>query len=358
MSRWISWVRPDCLPLAASRLARSAVEPGQHRVLGGHPALAAAPHPGRDPVLHRGRAQDPGPAHRDQHRPGGEHGEVPLERDRPQLVEGPPVGSEGPRIGGLPAVRRLVRRHPCHAPPGGRPRSPAGGPAAGHHSNTLPDHRLVDRPAEGLVRLGGQRIGRHRRPSVGQHQPAHPGGGGHGPGLAAAQVAERSPRRPGCRSPRRAQCRCRGPVPRATSRARCRPSRRASRRGLRRRHSRRVDADGQRWAARGRWPRSCNASSPTVTRYARPELFPGQSRARRRSTSGPGGRAGHRSGPAADRCVADATRRRTRGRSSGRDARGRGRRRRPSSGRQTCWRLAKVPGPASSHSVVVAARTR
>ena len=28
MRRWISWVRPDCLPLAASRLARSAVDPG------------------------------------------------------------------------------------------------------------------------------------------------------------------------------------------------------------------------------------------------------------------------------------------------------------------------------------------
>ena len=26
--RWISWVRPDCLPRAASREARSAVEPG------------------------------------------------------------------------------------------------------------------------------------------------------------------------------------------------------------------------------------------------------------------------------------------------------------------------------------------
>ena len=28
ISRWISWVRPDCLPLAASREARSGVEPG------------------------------------------------------------------------------------------------------------------------------------------------------------------------------------------------------------------------------------------------------------------------------------------------------------------------------------------
>ena len=28
MSRWISWVLPDCLPLAASLLARSGVEPG------------------------------------------------------------------------------------------------------------------------------------------------------------------------------------------------------------------------------------------------------------------------------------------------------------------------------------------
>ncbi len=28
MRRWISWVRPDCLPLAASRSTRSALEPG------------------------------------------------------------------------------------------------------------------------------------------------------------------------------------------------------------------------------------------------------------------------------------------------------------------------------------------
>ena len=28
INRWISWVRPDCLPLAASREARSGVEPG------------------------------------------------------------------------------------------------------------------------------------------------------------------------------------------------------------------------------------------------------------------------------------------------------------------------------------------
>jgi len=28
MSRWISWVRPDCLPLAASRFTRSGVAPG------------------------------------------------------------------------------------------------------------------------------------------------------------------------------------------------------------------------------------------------------------------------------------------------------------------------------------------
>jgi hypothetical protein len=28
ISLWISWVRPDCLPLAASRDARSGVEPG------------------------------------------------------------------------------------------------------------------------------------------------------------------------------------------------------------------------------------------------------------------------------------------------------------------------------------------
>ena len=29
ISRWISWVRPDCLPLAASRVTRSPVDPGR-----------------------------------------------------------------------------------------------------------------------------------------------------------------------------------------------------------------------------------------------------------------------------------------------------------------------------------------
>ena len=86
--RWISWVRPDCLPLAASREARSGVEPGQHRVLGGDPAPAGAAHPGRDALLHRRRAQHLGLPERDQHRPRRHDRVVALEADRPQLVDG------------------------------------------------------------------------------------------------------------------------------------------------------------------------------------------------------------------------------------------------------------------------------
>ena len=40
--RWISCVRPDGCPRAASRSARRSVEPGQQRVLGRHPALPRA----------------------------------------------------------------------------------------------------------------------------------------------------------------------------------------------------------------------------------------------------------------------------------------------------------------------------
>ena len=47
MSRWISTVRPLCLPLAASRSTRSGDDPGQHRVLGSHPALPGPAHPPR-----------------------------------------------------------------------------------------------------------------------------------------------------------------------------------------------------------------------------------------------------------------------------------------------------------------------
>ena len=86
MRRWISWVRPEGLPSLTSRADPLGRGAGQHRVLGGDPALAAAPHPAGHVVLDRRGAQDPGPAEADQHRAGAHVGEVALEGDGPQLV--------------------------------------------------------------------------------------------------------------------------------------------------------------------------------------------------------------------------------------------------------------------------------
>ena len=47
MRRWISWVRPDCLPLAASRLTRSPVDPGSRE-------YSAVTHPFPLPRIHGG----------------------------------------------------------------------------------------------------------------------------------------------------------------------------------------------------------------------------------------------------------------------------------------------------------------
>ena len=81
MSRWISWVRPESFPFAASRRhappwtrAASSTPPS--------PSPCRTPHPGRDPILHGGRAEHLGATHRDQHRSGGEDGEVPLQAHR------------------------------------------------------------------------------------------------------------------------------------------------------------------------------------------------------------------------------------------------------------------------------------
>ena len=124
MRRWISWVRPDCLPLAASRPDALGRRPRQQRVLGGDPALAAAAHPRRHAVFDRRRAQHLGLAHRHQHRPVGELGEVADERHRPQLVDVAPVGARA-GIGARSASQRVPAAHGGLRPPAHRrPRWP------------------------------------------------------------------------------------------------------------------------------------------------------------------------------------------------------------------------------------------
>ena len=59
MSRWISWVRPLCLPLAASRADAGVGAPGQHPVLGGDPAARRAQQVRRHALLRPSRCRAP-----------------------------------------------------------------------------------------------------------------------------------------------------------------------------------------------------------------------------------------------------------------------------------------------------------
>jgi len=58
--RWISTVRPFCLPAEASRRVRSSVARGQHAVFGRDPAAALALEPWRHPCFERRRHQHMG----------------------------------------------------------------------------------------------------------------------------------------------------------------------------------------------------------------------------------------------------------------------------------------------------------
>ncbi len=83
-------------PAALLALRRLAVDPlrggtGQHRVLGGHPPLAAATHPARNVFVDTGGAQHAGVAEADEDRSLGHLGEVALERDRAKVGGGAAV---------------------------------------------------------------------------------------------------------------------------------------------------------------------------------------------------------------------------------------------------------------------------
>ncbi len=60
--RWISTVRPPCLPAEASRRVRSSGGARQHAVFGGDPAAALALQPGRQALFQRGGHQHMGVA--------------------------------------------------------------------------------------------------------------------------------------------------------------------------------------------------------------------------------------------------------------------------------------------------------
>ena len=92
MSRWISTVRPLCLPLAASRSTRSGDEPGSIEY-----SAVTQPLPARASSAARPRRWSPctapGAAERDEARAGGHLGEVAFERDRAQRVGSAAIGA-------------------------------------------------------------------------------------------------------------------------------------------------------------------------------------------------------------------------------------------------------------------------
>ena len=86
ISRWISTVRPPCLP--ARRLAPRALERGarQHAVFGGDPAARLALEPGRQPVFERRGHQHMGVAELHEAGAFGVFHHAALERDGAQFV--------------------------------------------------------------------------------------------------------------------------------------------------------------------------------------------------------------------------------------------------------------------------------
>ena len=106
--RWISTVRPLCLPFAASRSTRSGDEPGSIE-------YSAVTQPLPLPFIQRGTSSSTLAVHehacaaeRDEHAAGGHLGVVALERDRAQLVGVAAVGSGH----GFSSGRGSARRSP------------------------------------------------------------------------------------------------------------------------------------------------------------------------------------------------------------------------------------------------------
>ena len=80
-------------PLDRFTVAAGVRRPGQHRVLGGHPAEAAAPPPARHLFGDARRAQHPGRAEFHEHRPLGVLQPAPGKPHRAQRVRGPSIWS-------------------------------------------------------------------------------------------------------------------------------------------------------------------------------------------------------------------------------------------------------------------------
>ena len=197
MSRWISL--GPARDLARGPLPRGPAlgRAGEHGVLGRDPARPGVLEERRDPLVDRGRGDDPGLAHLDQGRPVGELDVVRLDADRAQFVGSAlsRSGAGGPdSSGGLGLVVMFVLR----------PRAPAvvePEPGSGSSrisvsiilvqmpvifntfaSTSSPGRRDrgQDEEAVGPAAAGGQNTGRSGRPSAGGTRPgpasSRPGG--------------------------------------------------------------------------------------------------------------------------------------------------------------------------------------
>ena len=102
--RWISTVRPSGRPARDAALGALAGRRGQHRVLGGHPALALAAQPARDLLLDRGGAEHDRAPLRVEDRPVRLLEEVRLEVELAELVGPAPVVPLGLRHCGVGAA--------------------------------------------------------------------------------------------------------------------------------------------------------------------------------------------------------------------------------------------------------------
>ena len=267
--RWISWVRPDCFPLAASRPTRSADDPGSSE-------YSAVTQPLPLPRIHGGTRSSTDAVH--------------------STLVLPIETSTDPWANSVKSRTKLTGRRSLDVR--GRPAPRPG--ASGRSQRVPPAHGgLVDvarrRPRSPRPDGGG----RDRGPPVGDHQPARrrPLGRRYRPACALMCCAVPSCSR--CRSPRTARGRGRARAPRTTSPARSRQSTRGRPVGPSRRVARvtggwSVRREGQtadhRRRAPSPSPTSCqsripSASWPSMLPHARRRRTPGRGRGATRRPS-------------------------------------------------------------------------
>src|ERR1700728_3351848 len=177
MSRWISWVRPDCRPRAASRSTRSGVDPGSIE-------YSAVTQPFPVPRIHGGTRSSSDAVHK-------------------TLVR-PMVTSTDPGANSVKSRTKETGRSSSNARPSlrrarGSPRFVTAPPSSIDRPAPEPTRSpierqsgsgLVDSPPEGLRGFERQRFSLNGRPTVRHDQLPHPGPRGHDPSLTPAQVPE------------------------------------------------------------------------------------------------------------------------------------------------------------------------